>query len=397
MNPSLSTLPAHELLARMHALVRTDRAVEADLLAHLGEVDARRLYLEEGCSSMFDYCCRVLHFAEAVAFKRIRVARAGRRFPELLAAVRRGELHVTAVSLLAPHLTRESHGELIRAARHRSADDIRRLLADREPKPEVPASVHRLPEPARAVESAYDGPAAPVGAGQPGQPGQPAGGAIEVQPAAAVPTPTPRTTPAPAATSPQPRAEPLGGERYAVRFTADGELFGQLQELRALLRHQIPDGDVGKILARAVAVLLEQVRRRKFGECAKPRPAKSSPAGSERPSRHIPAAVRRAVARRDAERCSYVSPSGRRCEAREFLEFDHREPWVRTRAHPTDGIRLFCRAHNQHAARKEFGQRHMARFSRRSRTRCAGSGGPGEAAPAPVPSAQLDLDPPRGG
>ncbi len=52
MNRTLEGLPNHELLERTHALVRRGRALEAELLRHLGEVDARRLYLEEACSSM---------------------------------------------------------------------------------------------------------------------------------------------------------------------------------------------------------------------------------------------------------------------------------------------------------------------------------------------------------
>jgi hypothetical protein len=56
-----------------------------------------------------------------------------------------------------------------------------------------------------------------------------------------------------------------------VQFTADRQLYEQIQELRALMRHQIPDGDVGKILARAVAVLLAQVRKRKFAQTSTPR------------------------------------------------------------------------------------------------------------------------------
>lgn len=90
MESRLATLPSPELLQRLNVLVRRDRATEAELLAHLGEVDARRLYLEEACSSMYQYCVRTLHFAEAVALERIQVARASRRHPELLEAIRRG-------------------------------------------------------------------------------------------------------------------------------------------------------------------------------------------------------------------------------------------------------------------------------------------------------------------
>jgi len=44
--------PATSCSARMRELVQRGNALEAELLAHLGEVDARRLYLDEGCSSM---------------------------------------------------------------------------------------------------------------------------------------------------------------------------------------------------------------------------------------------------------------------------------------------------------------------------------------------------------
>src|SRR5882724_7097680 len=97
MAESLAGLPSHQLLARVRELVRRGNALEAELLAHLGEVDARRLYLDEGCSSMFVYCQRVLHFAEGVAYKRIQAARAARRHPEILEALRCGQLHLTAI------------------------------------------------------------------------------------------------------------------------------------------------------------------------------------------------------------------------------------------------------------------------------------------------------------
>jgi hypothetical protein len=80
---------------------------------------------------------------------------------------------------------------------------------------------------------------------------------------------------------------PLGGERYRVSFTADGELHAQLQELHSLMRHQVPDGDLASILGRAVALLLGQVRKRKFAAVSKPKPA--SPARETR-SGQVPAA-----------------------------------------------------------------------------------------------------------
>jgi hypothetical protein len=344
MSEALAGLPNAQLLVRVRELVQRGNVVETELLAHLAEVDARQLYLEEGCSSMFAWCQRVLHFAEGVAYKRIQAARAVRRHPELLGAVRGGELHLTAVSLLAPKLTQDNCAELIQAARHRSADEIRQLLADREPRPEVVTSVRRVPEPAQPARAA----ALPMPHAASQEPSTP-------------PTPPLQTIPE------RGRSEPLGGERYRVQFMADRETHAQLEELRALMRHQIPDGDVGKILARAVAVLHAQVRKRKFAETSRPRSSRPSPSPNGTPSRHIPAAIRRAVSERDGGRCSYVSSSGRRCDAREFLEFDHAEAWTFTHAHSISGITLRCRAHNQQRARIDFEDRHMARFQRQPR------------------------------
>ncbi len=361
MSEMFAGLANAQLLARVRELVRRGNTVEADLIAHLGELDARQLYLEEGCSSMFTYCQRVLHFAEGVAYKRIQAARAARCHPQILEALRCGDLHLTAVVLLAPKLTESNCVGLIRATRHLGADEIRRMLADREPKPAAPTFVRPIAAPSKAI-APTDLPAVRP--------------AFSARPVAAPPIPSP---PAP------PRTEPLGAERYRVQFTADRETHQQLEELRALMRHRVPDGDVGKIIAKAISVLLKQVRKQKFAETSAPRTHTSR---NERPSRHVPAAFRRAVWQRDGGRCTYVSAGGRRCDSKEFLEFDHADGWSNTRAHSIAAITLRCRAHNQLRARHDFGEKHMAQFrgtgSKSSSTHASDN-----------PSDPSTMDPPR--
>ena len=70
----LESLSDAQLLFHLHDLARRDHNLEAEFVAHLGEVDARRLYIEQAFSSMFEYCVHVLHFDEGVAYKRIAVA-----------------------------------------------------------------------------------------------------------------------------------------------------------------------------------------------------------------------------------------------------------------------------------------------------------------------------------
>jgi 5-methylcytosine-specific restriction endonuclease McrA len=71
-------------------------------------------------------------------------------------------------------------------------------------------------------------------------------------------------------------------------------------------------------------------------------------------SRHIPAAVRREVWRRDAGRCAFTGPAGR-CGETGFLEFHHVQPYVDDGPATVENIELRCRAHNQYEAELLFG------------------------------------------
>ena len=110
---SLSHLSNQELLRSLAAIVARDRGTTAEMLAHIAEVDDRRLYAQEGFPSMFAYCVQVLHMSEDTAFKRIRAARTARQFPAIFEAVADGRLHLSAVVVLAPYLTEENATELL--------------------------------------------------------------------------------------------------------------------------------------------------------------------------------------------------------------------------------------------------------------------------------------------
>src|SRR5262245_23883205 len=88
-----------ELVATVKRLAANERHGPAQWVAHLAEVDARRLYLGEGSASLFTYCTQVLHLSEHAAYGRIEAARAARKFPPVLEAVATGALHLTAVTL----------------------------------------------------------------------------------------------------------------------------------------------------------------------------------------------------------------------------------------------------------------------------------------------------------
>ena len=138
---ALGQLSGRDLLAQVQHAAQAERQAIAHLIALLMELDARRLYLGEGFSSLFTYCTQALHLSEHAAYNRIETARAARRFPMILELVAEGAVTLTTVRLLAPHLTPENHRDVLAQARHKSKRDIEWLVANLRPQPDVPAAI----------------------------------------------------------------------------------------------------------------------------------------------------------------------------------------------------------------------------------------------------------------
>jgi hypothetical protein len=149
--------------------------------------------------------------------------------------------------------------------------------------------------------------------------------------------------------------EPLAPARYKVQFTASAALRGKLERLQALMRHSVRDGDLAALIEDAVTEKIARLEARRLGAVERPRKAVAESDTSAGP-RHIPAAVKRAVRERDGDRCAYVGAQGRRCTARERLEFHHRHPHGLGGDRSPANIALMCRAHNAHEAAADYGR-----------------------------------------
>jgi 5-methylcytosine-specific restriction endonuclease McrA len=332
-----AALSDSELLVEVKALASREREAIARLIAVLGEVDARRLYLVEGCSSLFTYCTQVLHLSEHAAYGRIEAARAARKWPVILEHLADGFVHLTAVTLLAPRLTAANHLDLLAAARHKSKREVETIVAALRPQAPVPSIVRKLPTPKDSVSESLNASTFFSSLSEPSV-SSPNG----TSEAAAVDPPTTQER----------RAEikPLAPERYKVQFTVSREVHDQLREAQDLLRHRIPNGDVAVIFQRALAMLLSELRKAKHA--ATKRPRKTEARGSK--GRHIPAAVKRKVWQRDGGRCAFQGSAGR-CTERGFLEYHHVVPFVDRGATTADNLELRCRAHNAYEVERWFG------------------------------------------
>jgi hypothetical protein len=381
-----------ELLAELSELVQRSHAITAEELAHLAELEDRMLHLELGFPSLFAYCVEALGMSEGAAGRRVAAARVCRRFPEAFEWVARGELHLSALCALSPHLKSENAGELFEACRRTTRRQIEELLAARFPRPDVREQIRRLPVRAHAAED------------------------VDVE--------APR----------QREIEPLSVDRFGVHFTADAELRELIAQARALASHRLPKRDLSSLMKLVLETFVQHEEKRRFAVGRKPRavPGDAKPAGApatqlardslptgisstppgeasalptgtpsarlggasalpagisptppdeasavpapptrkvtrsarfwraSKRSRYISARVTRSVYLRDQGQCSFVSADGRRCGARAFLQLDHIEPWAALGAPVAENIRILCRGHNLLHARNCFGAKRIA-------------------------------------
>jgi hypothetical protein len=299
-----SRLTDRDLMSQVARLAAGERQATASLIAHLAELYGRRLHERAGFSSLFTFCTEGLRLSEHEAYDRTKAAHVVRRYPSVLGMLESGRVTLTAIRLLAPHLTPANHQELLGAAAGRGKREIQELVATRFPEPDVASRVRPLP--------------------------------------------TPSGTFAP---PPPPLVRPLAPDRYQVTFTATGETRARLDLARDLLRHAVPSGDPAQIFARALDVLVEELVRVKFAATPQPRASRGQADGS----RNIPAEVKRAVFIRDRGRCAFVGSHGRTCGERAFVEFHHVVPYAAGGRPTADNIQLRCRAHNGYEAAVFYG------------------------------------------
>jgi 5-methylcytosine-specific restriction endonuclease McrA len=326
---SFGDLSDHDLLAAVHRLATDERHATVRLIASLAELDARRLYLAEGYSSLFTYCTQVLKLSEHAAYARIEAARAVRSYPVLLERLEAGDITLTTIGLLAPHLTTDNHQHLIELAQHKSKREIEHLVATLRPQPPVMSAIRKLPPsvPARSRPSAStSATTSPLTWAE-----------------SAEPFITKREAKPPALKS-------LDAERYKVQFTVTRDTCEKLRRVQDLMRHTCPTGDVAIVFERALTMLLAHLERTKLAQVSHPREPRSATTGS----RQIPAAVRRAVWKRDNGQCAFVGTRGR-CTERGFLEFHHVVPFADGGTAVAGNIQLRCRAHNQYESDHWFG------------------------------------------
>jgi hypothetical protein len=192
----------------------------------------------------------------------------------------RGDVSLTAVRLLGPHLTAENHGTVLESARCRRKAEIEEI-ARLSPRPDVPASIRRLPGPrvppapsnagfSTSTTAGAAAPSAPGGTRHGADAGTPGGACAGTGPsdsAEASSRPLPSDPAGPPSLTARRSAEikPLSPDRYRYQLTIGGATLEKLRLAKDMLRHALPSGDDEAVLDRALSALLRELARKKYG------------------------------------------------------------------------------------------------------------------------------------
>ncbi len=391
-------LSDRELLANTRSLVGKSNQLFAALLAHLAEVEARGLHRTKACSSLYTYCIYELRFSEDAAARRAGAAKLVKRFPLLLDAIAHGELHLTGLLMLGPHLTPANLIEVLGRAKFRTKKELTKLVRELHPLPLVPDLIEPLGPETRPLHNptwqefvSSFAPAVrelPVGE-------RPKDWSNDVSAESFAPA-LARVEAAQVEAARSELPPITRPQQYQLQFSTTEEHVQLIERAKALVGWSAPGKSLGELHADAMRLLVASLEKRKYGAggaTSKPesttegattsrKGATTSREGAEEPARgdssagpqrapvtppqrqtgrHIPAAVRRAVYERDCARCTYVDERGERCHETHGLELHHRQPFGKRGPHSVKNLTLHCRAHNALLAELDFGLQLMTR------------------------------------
>ena len=85
---------------KQKTLVQKERKLNVEILQHLQEIESRKLYLERGFSSLFDYTVKELGYGEGAAYRRIKTMKLCQDIPETKTQIESGQLTLSTASQL---------------------------------------------------------------------------------------------------------------------------------------------------------------------------------------------------------------------------------------------------------------------------------------------------------
>ncbi|MBK9294054.1 MAG: hypothetical protein IPM57_06350 [Oligoflexia bacterium] len=299
MNSKLKALSKSDLILELKNLVLEERKLLSLVLDYLLEVQTRRLYLEMGYPSLFEFCVKELQYSESAAQRRISAMRLMRDIPEVKTKIESGNLNLTTLAQAAMFIGQEKRVN----QKSYNINQKRELLVKLENKSK------------KECEKEL----------------------IKISPLATIP---------------KERERLITEEKIEVRFVITKELKEKLERVKALISHKKANPSYEELLSELAEIALNKLEKSRCQSALPPAEVKKSDAQKahkESPnSRYIPTEIKRQVWKRDQGRCQYVSDknfnagkhenskdqkdnaidsSAQKCNSTHFIQIDHIIPF----------------------------------------------------------------------
>jgi hypothetical protein len=298
---SLRNVRSELLLPRLKDLVRSERKITNEILFYLREVEARKIHLELGFSSLYELCVGELGYSSSSAMRRISAMRLLKAMPEIERKLFEGSVNLSTLNQLQSFIKREEKTENGKI----ELDDKRELLAMIENKSQ-----------------------------------------LEVETALAIVSPKSAIIPL--------REKIIAEDLVEIRLVVSKKVRNKIERMKSLNSHR--STDIVDVLERALDLAIEKLESapKKVKQVSKVIERKAeSPDLSN--SRYIKRDVVRTVRFRAQNQCEFVSSSGKRCRGTLFLETDHKVPFAKGGRSELYNLQVLCSAHNKLKAQRQFG------------------------------------------
>jgi hypothetical protein len=283
------------LIAILDKRIELESLNEAEMIDFIREVMHRRLWLNYGATSMFDFMTRAhYHYAPVVAQRKIDAARLMQLFPEVKALILSGEVNLTQAGMLASALRQKTtpikvQRQILEAIRGQTIKNTQIILNE-------------------MLE-------------------------IEVK------------------ERPKVRVQRDGSVRVELTFSK--EQWKEIERAKDVVSHSVPSGELTEVLTYCASFTVSKKDLSVPFKNDQPLPSMEV---KPRQSQGISRAARRFVFQRD-KTCRQRHADGSFCESRYQLQVDHIVSRWKGGSNNVENLQLLCGLHNRHKYEREIAER----------------------------------------
>lgn len=298
----LSKLKNAELLETVKKLAHQDRKNQVELLWHLLEIQKRRLYLDLGYPSLFEYVVTELGYGHSSAYRRIQAMRLLEAVPSVAIKIEDGRINLSTAAQVQNFLKAEKRSgtpvssevkeQMVESIENKSAREVERQLIALKPESALSGEKIRYVTP----------------------------------------------------------------EIVEIKLIVPDALKNKLDALKLRFSHSVDNMTYIGLIEFLADKALITLDRKAQAAAQKLSPSSGAPSeGAPLRGRHISSVLRHAVRMRDQGCSSFIDPkSGRRCAGKYQLQIDHVIPYSKGGLNTLENLRLLCGEHNRKKGSKSL-------------------------------------------